>query len=1093
MKHRLLATLFTVAAMLPYLPVLAADTDLFVGAGGASNNLANVVMVLDNSADFSASADTSVCPAGTLPAGMVNSAGGIEACAIYKVIDTLPINADGSAVLNLGFMLINANNIRSIDAKCGGASAQGGCLAVPLTPMTTAGKLTVKNWILSWVTTGGAGSGFVKSNNTATATLMQETWAYYAGNIGLSGRNYASVIPSSGCAKNYVIFVANSIGSNGTPGDSTNPSPQTNPAASGPGLVNAPGVTDSEKVEIGGTIQLKGTTCGVTNFVINAGDPQHIQKGYYADEWARYMNVNYGITTYTVGLLGSNCKPDYPAILTSMMTEGKGKYFQTSNFSDLVIALGTALGEIQSVNSVFAAVSLPASATTQGTFLNQIYVGMFRPDEHGMPRWLGNLKQYQIGAATEQLVDADGNAAIDSANTGFITACARSFWTPRSADTDLYWLLNSQGTCTIDPNNSTLTVTAPQTVAGTLAASNDPDGPIVEKGAQGYMLRALTPNCSASPCTVPRTLFTCSSVFSSCTGLTTLPTFNSANVLPPMLGLPSTDITNQAALISWASGLNIDNELAKGSSVVRPSVHGDIVHSSPLALSYGSDVVVFYGANDGWFRAINGNQTASYQGVAAGGELWAFMPPEFYLNIQRLRDNTVPITFPPFSNASARPKPYGIDGPIGAFKDASNTWIFPAMRRGGRALYAFDVTTPTSPSLKWKAGCPGLTDNTNCTTGWSGIGQTWSTPRVFKAAGHAGPLIIMGGGYDTCEDADPNTCSSASTGRAIYVLDAATGDVQGTPLPTDRPVVADVTVVPDLTIGSSTFGQAAYAYAADLGGNIYRISGADSNTPFASTAPSAWTITKIASLGCSTPGTCTNNRKFMFAPSVVPQTDGSFVILLGSGDREKPVRSYANAYGVTNFFFLVKDSPTNSLWLSSESSNCNNQSIICLASLVSEGSVTSGCTGPATQVSLNLAKGWFLGLRDHEQVVTPAATVNAVTTFSTHIPTLPATGTGGSQCTADLGTTHVYNLNIANATAAAGTACSDTNVVKGGGLPPPPEKKKVRICDADGHCSDQPICIGCSPKGPLETTPNNSPTPGAGSPAKHRVYWYIQQ
>ncbi len=87
----------------------------------------------------------------------------------------------------------------------------------------------------------------------------------------------------------------------------------------------------------------------------------------------------------------------------------------------------------------------------------------------------------------------------------------------------------------------------------------------------------------------------------------------------------------------------------------------------------------------------------------------------------------------------------------------------------------------------------------------------------------------------------------------------------------------------------------------------------------------------------------------------------------------------------------------------------------------------------------------------------------------------------------------MYNLNIANATAAAGTACSDTNVVKGGGLPPPPEKKKVRICDADGHCSDQPICIGCSPKGPLETTPNNSPTPGAGSPAKHRVYWYIQQ
>ena len=38
-------------------------------------------------------------------------------------------------------------------------------------------------------------------------------------------------------------------------------------------------------------------------------------------------------------------------------------------------------------------------------------------------------------------------------------------------------------------------------------------------------------------------------------------------------------------------------------------------------------------------------------------------------------------------------------------------------------------------------------------------------------------MLFIGGGYDTCEDADPNTCSTdlTPTGNRIYVLDADTG------------------------------------------------------------------------------------------------------------------------------------------------------------------------------------------------------------------------------------------------------------------------------------------------------------------------------
>ena len=67
-------------------------------------------------------------------------------------------------------------------------------------------------------------------------------------------------------------------------------------------------------------------------------------------------------------------------------------------------------------------------------------------------------------------------------------------------------------------------------------------------------------------------------------------------------------------------------------------------------------------------------------------------------------------------------------------------------------------------------------------------------------------------------------------------------------------------------------------------------------------------MTKLASLGCDTTASCTNNRKFMFAPDVVADA-GGYLVLMGSGDREKPLLSYTGAASVSNHFFMVKDQP----------------------------------------------------------------------------------------------------------------------------------------------------------------------------------------
>ena len=126
----------------------------------------------------------------------------------------------------------------------------------------------------------------------------------------------------------------------------------------------------------------------------------------------------------------------------------------------------------------------------------------------------------------------------------------------------------------------------------------------------------------------------------------------------------------------------------------RPSVHGDVTHSRPVAIDFGTlaapKVVVFYGSNDGVLRAVNGNRSAPIGTVAAGAELWGFMPPEFFGKLGRLRANSLRINFP-YLIGSVAPKPYGMDGPVSVHQGSSETWLYAAMRRGGRMLYAFSV------------------------------------------------------------------------------------------------------------------------------------------------------------------------------------------------------------------------------------------------------------------------------------------------------------------------------------------------------------------------------------------------------------------
>lgn len=1023
-------------AALAFIPGIssAEDIDLFTGATSTNTNLPNVLFVVDNTANW------------TQP--FTN-----EMSALASTFASMPADK-----FRIGIMF--ATETGSADSNTG-----GGYVRAAIRTMDSATKAKYQTLI------GAFDVNRDKGNGGFSGVQMAEVYRYFSGGAPFSGNQkaktdftgndcsgcqaqlsnaqlaankavyalpgnalssknatvYNSPVPPGNCtSKNYIIYLSNGANQESASNDA---------------------IANNLLTQAGGSTTMLPLT------------PNGSQENP-ADEWARFMKQSsLGVTTFTIDVdpVTNGQGPGWTALLKSMANVSGGKYTAVSSgagASAIADTINDILSQIQSVNTVFASVSLPVSVNTQGSYLNQVYVGMFRPDGNALPRWTGNLKQYRLDLQGDvlRLVDAAGARAVNT-TTGFIAECARSYWTPSTIDA--YWNFRPLGNCIAPASQS----------ADYYKNSNSPDGNVVEKGGQAYVLRTASP--------AARVLKTCSTSFASCQN--TLTDFNTASAVSAT-DLSATSASPRDTLINWARGTDVADENTNGGTTaeMRPSAHGDVVHSRPVALNFGTDaepqISVFYGGNDGILRSINGNRTAAIGSAAAGSELWGFLPPESYRVIKRNYENAEQISYP---GVTGTPKSYGPDGPVSAYVAGSNRWIYSTMRRGGRVLYAFNVNPANQAdvTLKWKRGCPNLTDNTGCDASdaaWARIGQTWSAPVVTKAQGYGSgnsPLMFLSGGYDNCEDSDPHSCTSARKGNIVYVLDADTGALLKT-FDTNAGVIADVAVVPDATTGLAT-----HAYVADLAGNIYRIN-------MGTAAPVAWTITKIASLGCANGSSaCSSGRKFMFAPDIVRNGD-ELILLLGSGDREKPLVSYTAAAAVGNYFFMLRDKPSDSNWLANEPASCAGS--ICLDSLVS---ISADATTGPTAAQLAAKKGWYLGLRSTEQVVTASLTIFGTVSFSTHQPYVPS----ATDCATTLGTTRLYSLSYQDGSPAQGES-SRSAVLPPVGLPPSPVAGIVTLDNGQLEA----FCIGCDKESPLEA--KRPPLPSLSLPRepRRRLFWYVE-
>ncbi len=835
-----------------------------------------------------------------------------------------------------------------------------------------------------------------------------------------TGITYQS--PLSGCGRNFIIFISN----------------------------NQDG--RKEKFGGGGSQTYETTTAGTLPDV-NGFDP------YWIDEWAQYLNKQLGTITYVLddfNPLVSHNQPLFTAVLQNVATAGGGSYSQTSDPGSIYKKLTQILSEIQAVNSDFSSVSLPVSATNRAQDLNQVFIGLFRPDQYTNPRWFGNLKQYQLGidsAGNVDIVDSQKNNAVNS-STGFITSCAASIWTTDSSAAvpptggAAYWsdVTDSPTPASGCPTASMPTPSNPGLPSGLTTPdpySDFPDGPTVEKGGVAEVIRRGN-NPSATTVAGP-----------SWAVNRTLLTLSGSSVV----NFTATSSGLSSALVNWISGqdndastINPGPEKASDKSTyatnVRPSVHGDVIHARPEPVNYGGTkgVTVYYGANDGTLRAVDGS---------SGQEKWAFIAPEFYNDsgkrFQRLYDNSPQVLYPGTVYGSVTPakKDYFFDGLIGLYEkfdssnNASTVWIYPSMRRGGRMLYAFDVSDPTAnPTFKWKFGCPDLTDDNNCADGTSstaptGIGQTWSYPHVAFLAGYNSgttPVIVMGGGYDACEDdsttGTPSSCGTTPKGAAVYIIDGLDGHLIAS-FPTSHSVAADVQF-----LSLSNDGNQSFAYVADTEGSIYRIDFINSN--LSARNSSQWVMHQVAY-------TTGGGRKFLFGPTAVPSFGGlGAFVAIGSGDREHPLAS-EYPYGssattaVQNRFYVFVDDLTTTSRAAVNLDNTTAGSNLYMADLTSATCTTvAACqTAQALSFSTNvngLQAGWFVNLNAGrgEQVVNGVVIAGGLALFSTNYPTPPSS----SSCTSNLGSAQAYAFNIFNGFNANGPQNYSTLV--GGGLPATP-------------------------------------------------------
>ena len=290
-------------------------------------------------------------------------------------------------------------------------------------------------------------------------------------------------------------------------------------------------------------------------------------------------------------------------------------------------------------------------------------------------------------------------------------------------------------------------------------------------------------------------------------------------------------------------------------------VLGGVVHSTPTAVSYSSDLdangriidprddYVLFGSMDGALHLVDADN---------GQEAFAIIPRKMLINQPEALVNN--------STKNKVGQPYfGVDAPWlvttdykydllnddGTAKEDQSVKVdtstgkgmfaYGGLRMGGEAFYGMDISKKSDPKMLFTItpteGLVSTTATKSSATGFGRIGQIWSKPtpakiRLKKEDKEPTDVLVFAGGYDMgYEDDDyvPTTDDPAK-GNAIYMINAKTGellwstsakatDSKGSKNAPDmiHSITGGITV-----LDRDNDGLMDHLYAADLGGQVFR-------------------------------------------------------------------------------------------------------------------------------------------------------------------------------------------------------------------------------------------------------------------------------
>lgn len=775
------------------------------------------------------------------------------------------------------------------------------------------------------------------------------------------------------------------------------------------------------------------------------------------------------VLTYTVGF-GSGISAGGEKLLQKTAEVGHGKYFTASNSIELADSLQSAIVEIQTTTSSFAAPSLSVNAFNKLYNRDEIYFALFKPS--ASYNWDGNIKKFHLCNTQDvidykctfgEILDSYNVAAIDSA-TLRIKNESRSYW------------------------NSTT------------------DGATVSKGGAG---EKLFDTITATP----RKLYTFRDDYS---------TLSSSSVMEPILNTVGNSfydavITNPA-IVGASTATEVPNVIGWMMGYYRGAAtydatnqrwpFGDPLHSRPVAITFGKttdgdDIIkLIVSTNDGAIHIINDT---------SGKEEWAFIPNEMLsrqndLSIDADNRHTYGLDATPTfwiqdNNGNGIIEPGNTADPANPLED--KVYMYIGMRRGGNRIYAFDMTPSNtldatsdtiSPKLMWviEGGASG-------TTGYSKLGYTWSAPQVRDIRvkcnsctdtgdSESRTVLIFGGGYDTSGDTgsfgtNPTTSpyGTDTLGNAIYIADPSTGELiwwaSSDPTATHELPEMTFSIPADLSLmDSNGDGAVDRIYAGDMGGQVWRIDldnqlttgdGADTQGyVFADLVCSRNSTSKLRACSTSVSPVVTNQdwRKIFYPVDVAQLRDPNFssspdydLVAFATGNRPDPLdleTSGDNYEAIHNRIYALRDYNTGATPFLPD----NVPLALVNADLVNLTTNPLQNTGdyPAVLDALVLSKGWFVDLKleSGEGITVPplasgsttewvgekglakAVIFDSVLYVTTYTPANNSTATITCAATEGLGV--IYALGLFDATAVVdfdGDGNPDRKVDVGGGIP----------------------------------------------------------